>query len=108
MKGGAIAAIARGFVFGTAVVVTSQPGAPATAALAQYSSSQSSVPQRQDAVITRAFRDVLKREPTGSELRRYRSLMRDEDWSEADIRSDLWSRSDYRPYSSGRGSDPTG
>jgi hypothetical protein len=106
MKGGAIAAVARAVVFGTAAVASLQAGAPATPAWAQYSSSQSSVSQRQDAAITRAFRDVLKREPTGSELRRYRSLMREENWTEADVRSDLRSRSDYRRYSSGRGADP--
>jgi hypothetical protein len=107
MKGGAIAAVARAVVFGTAAVASLQAGAPATPAWAQYSSSQSSVSQRQDAAITRAFRDVLKREPTGSELRRYRGLMTEDHWSEGDVRDDLKSRGDYRGYSPGsRDVDP--
>ena len=42
-----------------------------------------------DRAIRRAFDDVLDREPTSSELRRYRDLMEDEGWSEKDVRDDL-------------------
>ena len=42
-----------------------------------------------DKAIRRAFDDVLDREPTSSELRRYRDLMEDEGWSEKDVRDDL-------------------
>lgn len=50
----------------------------------------------QDRAIERAFDDVLDREPTERELRRYRDLMEDEYWTERDIREDLEERSDYR------------
>jgi TorA maturation chaperone TorD len=57
----------------------------------------------QDAAITRAFRAVLNRDPSGFEMRRYRTLMQREGWSEYDIRRDLRERTDYRPYRSLRG-----
>jgi TorA maturation chaperone TorD len=57
---------------------------------------------REDDAIRRAFRSVLNREPTNGELRRYRNLMEDENWSEADVRRDLGSRSDYYRYSTNR------
>jgi hypothetical protein len=56
----------------------------------------------QEDAVRRAFRSVLNREPTNSELRRYRSLMEDNNWSEADVRRDLSSRSDYYRYSTNR------
>ena len=49
-----------------------------------------------DQAIERAFEDVLDREPTEREFRRYRDLMEDEYWTERDIRDDLRERSDYR------------
>jgi TorA maturation chaperone TorD len=54
----------------------------------------------QDAAIQRAFREVLNREPTDSEFRRYRGLMHDEHWSEREVRDDLRSRNDYRRHRS--------
>jgi TorA maturation chaperone TorD len=57
---------------------------------------------REDDAIRRVFRSVLQREPTGSELRRYRNLMEDENWTEADVRRDLGSRTDYQRYSTNR------
>jgi hypothetical protein len=42
-----------------------------------------------DQQIKRAFRDILDREPSDRELSRYRELMREEDWSESDVRADL-------------------
>jgi predicted transcriptional regulator len=59
-----------------------------TPAPARNSASQSSA-QKQDAVIKRAFRDILKREPTSTELRRYRSLMSDAYWTESEVREDV-------------------
>ena len=60
-----------------------------------------------DRAITRAFRDVLNRDPSDWELRRYRSLMEDNGWREADIRRDLRERTDYQRYStSSRGMQP--
>ena len=56
----------------------------------------------EEAAITRAFRSVLNREPTGSELRRYLTLMEENNWSEADVRRDLASRTDYQRYSTNR------
>ena len=40
----------------------------------------------EEAAIQRAFRSVLNREPTGSELRRYLTLMEENNWTEADVR----------------------
>jgi hypothetical protein len=57
---------------------------------------------REDDAIRGAFRSVLQREPTSSELRRYRNLMEDNNWSEADVRRDLSSRTDYQRYSTNR------
>jgi hypothetical protein len=56
----------------------------------------------EEAAITRAFRSVLNREPTSSELRRYLTLMEENNWTEADIRRDLGSRTDYQRYSTNR------
>ena len=84
---------------GPRAVLALQAGVLVTPANAQYSSSPSY--QWQDAAIKRAFRDVLRREPNSSEMRRYRGLMTDNHWSEDDVRDDLKSRSDYREYSSG-------
>ena len=49
-----------------------------------------------DRAIERAFEDVLDREPTEGELRRYRDLMEDEYWTERDVREDLRDRSESR------------
>jgi len=99
---------ARSILVGTAAVLTLQAAVLVTPANAQYSGSsgygQSS--QWQDAAIKRAFRDVLKREPSSSELRRYRALMTEDHWSEDDVRSDLRGRSDYQRYSNNRSMDP--
>jgi TorA maturation chaperone TorD len=57
---------------------------------------------REDDAIRRAFQSVLQREPTGSERRRYKSLMEANNWSEADVRRDLSSRTDYQRYSTNR------
>jgi TorA maturation chaperone TorD len=57
---------------------------------------------REEDAVRRAFQSVLQRDPTGSELRRYRSLMEDEHWSEADVRRDLGSRTDYQRYSTNK------
>ena len=61
----------------------------------------------EDAAITRAFQSVLHRDPHPVELRRYRMLMEENGWREADVRRDLSGRTDYRRYSSGeRGLQP--
>jgi len=59
-----------------------------------------------DTAIRRAFRSALSREPTASELRRYRVLMEDYRWTEADIRRDLKDRPDYQRYSTNRSLRP--
>ena len=61
---------------------------------------------REEDEVRRAFQSVLNREPTNSELRRYKSLMEDERWTEADVRRDLTSRTDYHRYSTNRGMKP--
>lgn len=62
--------------------------------------------RRHDRAIERAFEDVLDREPTDRELRRYRFLMEEEYWTERDVREDLQERSDYRRHSRDRYEDP--
>ena len=57
----------------------------------------------QDAAITRAFRGILNRDPTSYEMRRYRTLMQQNGWTENDVRRDLRERADYRPFASLRG-----
>jgi hypothetical protein len=49
----------------------------------------SSMESRTERAIRRAFNDVLDRDPTDRELRRYRDLMEDSGWSERDVREDL-------------------
>jgi hypothetical protein len=75
-----------------------------TPAAAHYSSSQSSA-QRQDAVIKRAFHDILKREPTSAEMRRYRSLMSDAYWTESEVREDVRSLRDSSGHPGYRDTD---
>ena len=84
-------AVLAGMVLGWAALSPAAPAVP----LFQVGS--------QDAAITRAFRVVLNRDPSSFELRRYRMLMQQDGWSEADIRRDLRERSDYRPYRTLRG-----
>ena len=61
---------------------------------------------QQDKAIIRAFEDVLDRQPTDRELRRYRDLMDEEHWTERDVREDLRSRSDDRRSSPRKVQDP--
>lgn len=61
---------------------------------------------QQDKAIVRAFEDVLDRQPTDRELRRYRDLMYDEHWTERDVRDDLRNRSDYSRNSRRKVQDP--
>jgi hypothetical protein len=60
-----------------------------------------------DAAIVRSFRSVVGRAPTERELLRYRALMIRNGWSEADVRSDLRARTDYRKYRNDTGTRPT-
>jgi TorA maturation chaperone TorD len=89
----------RSALAGAGLVLALQITTAAAPAAAQYDAGWQS-PRNQDAAIRRAFDDVLRREPTNSEMRRYRNLMTEEHWSERDIREDLRSRSDYRRHSS--------
>src|SRR6187549_3999874 len=57
-----------------------------------------------ETAVRRAFQDVLNREPTGRELRRYRTLMDQYNWTAADVRKDLRDRPDYQRYSTSRNS----
>jgi hypothetical protein len=59
-----------------------------------------------DTAIDRAFRAVLNREPSPTELRRYRLIMRDNEWGEAEVRRDLSERPDYQRFSKARGVEP--
>ena len=71
----------------------------------QRGASQWHEPAQQDQTIKKVFREVLKREPTKKELRRYRNLMDEEQWSERDVRDDLRGRTDYRRISKERNAD---
>ena len=51
-----------------------------------------------DGAIRRAFQSVLNRDPTGSELRRYRAYMDQYGWTEQDIRRDLRDLHDSRDH----------
>jgi hypothetical protein len=94
-----------GIAVAAAAVIALQGAVLVTPAAAQYSSSQSSV-ERQDAVIKRAFRDILKREPDSAELRRYRAKMANDGWTEAEVRKDLRERRDSGWYSGSGSADP--
>jgi hypothetical protein len=76
------------------------PAAPAAAAGHEGTSSAfavaASMETRAERTVRRVFNDVLDREPTDRELRRYRDLMEDSGWSEADVRNDLRRDSSYR------------
>jgi uncharacterized protein DUF4214 len=89
-----LAAITAGAGMGGPVTATPLGVAP----MMQYSDA--------DTIIARTFRSVLKRDPTNSELRRYRVLMADYNWTEADIRRDLRERPDYQRYSTNRSLRP--
>ena len=59
-----------------------------------------------DKAIKKAFDEVLDREPSDRELRRYRVMMDEEHWTERDVRDDLRERSDYRRHSEHAHEDP--
>jgi len=59
-----------------------------------------------DKAIKKAFDEVLDREPSERELRRYRVMMDEEHWTERDVRDDLRERSDYRRHSEHAYEDP--
>jgi hypothetical protein len=84
---------------GAAVAVVA--GGPRAGALELRPALLASVAQ--DAAIERAFRVVLNRDPSSFELRRYRMLMQQSGWSEADVRRDLRERTDYRAVRVRRG-----
>src|SRR5258708_28010355 len=56
-----------------------------------------------DRAIDRAFRAVVDREPSPTERRRDRLLMRENEWGAAGVRRDLSERPDYRRFSKGPG-----
>ena len=49
-------------------------------------------------IITRAYEDVLGREPDTDGMRHYRSLMIDDGWTERDVRDDLRKSDEHRNY----------
>ncbi len=61
--------------------------------------------EQQDQAVKRAFETALHREPTESELRRYRVRMHDQHWTEEDVLDDLKGRSDYRRHSQSSSGD---
>jgi TorA maturation chaperone TorD len=79
--------------------------AAAVAVLAGGLASRVQADWRDEAIIE-AFEDVLDREPSDRELRRYRDLMEDEGWTERDVREDLRDRPDYRRHSRRAYEDP--
>jgi hypothetical protein len=85
-------------VAGLGAAVQAAAGSPVAYAVAAAPS-----PDRTDDAIKGAFKDVLDRQPTSSELRRYRTLMDEDGWTESDVRRDLRSRSDDRRPSAAGG-----
>jgi len=87
MKKERILAVMAVLAVPAAVLGTVAPG-PVYAGIA---SSVAAAPKdsQHDREIKKVFDDVLDREPTDRELRRYRELMEDDDWSTKDIRDDL-------------------
>jgi hypothetical protein len=83
---------------GAALSVTATGAPLSVAPMLQYGDT--------DTQIRRAFQGALNREPSSSELRRYRVLMEDYGWSESDIRRDLRDRPDYQRYSTNRSLRP--
>ena len=100
--------LALGIVLGTAVggSVLAQEGTHLRLAPALDAFGLLMQTGRQESEIRRAFQDVLNREPSPSELRRYAMLMDENNWGEADVRRDLRDRPDYRRYSNNRGLRP--
>jgi hypothetical protein len=88
MNVGSVRTFVRSILVGAAALLALQGALLVTPAAAQYGSSSQSA-ERQDAVIRRAFRDILRREPSSPEMRRYRSLMSDAYWTEAEVRDDV-------------------
>ena len=84
-----------------AAAVGAGPGAAGAGALATPPALLFQVGR--DAAIERAFRAVLRREPSSFEVRRYRMLMEANGWTEADVRRDLRERTDYRAVRGRRG-----
>ena len=62
--------------------------------------------EQQDKAILRVFKDELGREPSEREMRRYRTLMQEDHWTEGDVRDDLRDRGDYRRHSRRAYEDP--
>ena len=60
---------------------------------------------REEAIVE-AFEDVLDREPSDRELRRYLSRMEEDGWTERDVRDDLRERGDDRRHSHRAHEDP--
>jgi hypothetical protein len=103
--------------FAVAVILTLQVVVPSSEARAQESDegalgrflsefAKSLEAAQQDGAIRRAFEDVLDREPSDRELRRYRLRMQEDYWTEEDVRDDLEDRSDYQRHSKRRVEDP--
>lgn len=49
-----------------------------------------------DVIVTRAYEDILNREPDKEGLRLYRSKIIDEGWSERDVRQDLMKSAEHK------------
>ncbi|HLP02247.1 MAG TPA: hypothetical protein VK163_09485 [Opitutaceae bacterium] len=47
-------------------------------------------------LVTRAYRELLQREPNGAELRRYREAVQNEDWGRDEIYDDIRASREYR------------
>jgi hypothetical protein len=93
-------ALLTGLVASTLAGAVPAVAAPLPALLLQSRSDQ--------AAVVRAFRAVVRRDPNPLELRRYALLMDDYGWTEADVRSDLAERTDYRRYSDNSSYDTDG
>jgi hypothetical protein len=86
-------------------------GGSSQAVLLASMAARSSSASDRDRAIRRAYEDILHRKPSDIELRHYRELMEDDDWTEDDVRDDLREERDHdggdRGHRSGhRSEDP--
>jgi len=99
LAGAAVVFALNAVAFLSYVQAAPDPGAVAVGTAAAAFAPQSY--SWKEMAIQRAFRDVLDREPSRSELREYRDRIDNDGWTEGDIRSDLRSRDRSNRSSSG-------
>ena len=106
MRIGRLAVVAAWLLFHTVLLGAPQRAAGGSLEDVLSGLSRSLEAEQHDKEIRNAFKAELDRSPTDKELRRYRSLLDDEHWTEDDVRDDLRNRYDYSRHSRRRNEDP--